>query len=87
MGADSTGKLPEDIQIVKKDESCGHTGKWHGVGQSSIVMPDKIIIIYTTVCGECGSVSLDVKTIQVSTKANPITVPRSVMTPSPIFKR
>lgn len=80
MVADST-ELPEGLQGIEKDVACGHTGKWHGVGQSSIGMPDKIIIIYTTVCGECGSVKLDVKTIAVQSNKSTIAVPQ------PIFKR
>lgn len=45
---------------------CGHTGKWTGSGQSIVNMGTSIMIISTSVCGECGQSVISVNKINIT---------------------
>lgn len=62
-----------------REPRCGHKGNWGGVGQSAVVDKSGIIVIATTVCGECGDVAISVnnmKAQQAPPERNNIVVPK-----------
>lgn len=61
-------------------KGCGHLGKWNGNGQSIFKLENSIMIISTSVCGECGQPVISVNKIGIT----PVKLKDEVITTGPI---
>lgn len=51
------------------NKQCNHKGKFSGVGQTSISMSNRIIVVPSIVCGACGNVTSQIKFIDLKPQA------------------
>lgn len=83
----NTTDANKDNSFVPKEPRCGHKGNWRGIGQSLIAKPDSVIIVASSVCGECGDVDMSLNTIRMQSPNPPqsnIVVPKLDIQPKKI---
>jgi hypothetical protein len=56
-------------------KQCEHFGKFKGVGQSVVPIASGLLVICTSICGECGMTSTQLNTIPMGEKKSSIVVP------------
>lgn len=62
------GDKKEVLQNKETEPLCNHKGKWTGGGQSIFNTGTALIIISTSVCGECGRSVINVNKLGVTVK-------------------
>lgn len=55
----------EEIKDTEPTKDCGHTGKYLANGQNIAQIGTNIIVLTSSVCGECGQPTLSVNKIEV----------------------